>query len=117
MADWLRGLGWRFVKFLTCWVDEDPEPGYSDLDRADGLAAWKFTDQYEGFRGCTDRNPDTCACATHEDPECEVCGEVIADGLMMTTVLRWTYPLLPFDHPEQSHESHHAHADCMDGAV
>lgn len=33
-----------------------------------------------GFEGCTDRNPDVCACATAEDVECSACGEVIEPG-------------------------------------
>lgn len=36
VRDWTRGLGWRVVRFLTCWVEDDPAPGYSALDREDG---------------------------------------------------------------------------------
>lgn len=104
-----------------------PESGDADFERAWSVAfemadelerlraqgpVLMYTDEYRGFQGCTDRNPDICACATDEDLECEVCGEVIAGGLMMTTLIRLSYPLLPDDHDAQVWETHHAHADC-----
>lgn len=42
------------------------------------------------FAGCTDRNPDLCACANHEPPVCARCDQEIIDGQRVTNMLRWT---------------------------
>lgn len=65
-----------------------------------------------GFKGCTDRNPEICACATNQDVECEVCAEVIEPGQLAIMVVRPEYPHLSADDSEQSYEYHWAHEGC-----
>lgn len=64
------------------------------------LAPWG---PYEmgGFQGCTDVNPDVCACATDTQPTCKVCGEEIEPGVLAWSRQWPCYNTLPLDDPHQ----------------
>ena len=64
-----------------------------------------------GFKGCTNRNPDVCACATDEDVECVVCGEVIEPGVP-TYARQEGQPWMDCDDPEQEWITLWWHATC-----
>ncbi|GAA1099756.1 hypothetical protein GCM10009648_43990 [Tsukamurella spumae] len=49
------------------------------LDRIDSYHE-PFAYVYEGFAGCSDVNPDICACATTTDPTCMYCDREVSDG-------------------------------------
>ena len=68
--------------------------------------------RYVGFEGCTDRDPNVCACATHQDPECEGCGETVEDGEEIVTVARVGLPTISTDSQLQWWDYHTAHAQC-----
>lgn len=40
------------------------------------------------FAGCTDRNPDLCACGADYGAACNVCGEEIEDGQRIVEEVR-----------------------------
>ncbi|MFJ7620039.1 hypothetical protein ACIQYZ_14685 [Rhodococcus erythropolis] len=65
-----------------------------------------------GFGGCTDRNPDVCACGQDTDEECSICGEVIESGEMCQMLTRAVHPGLPNHHRDQDWEHIVWHADC-----
>lgn len=65
-----------------------------------------------GFGGCTDRNPDVCACGQDTDEECSICGEVMESGEMCQMLTRPAHPGLPNHHRDQDWEHIVWHADC-----
>lgn len=65
-----------------------------------------------GFGGCTDRNPDVCACGQDTDEECSICGEVMESGEMCQMLTRAVHPGLPNHHRDQDWEHIVWHADC-----
>lgn len=65
-----------------------------------------------GFGGCTDRNPDVCACGQETDEECSICGEVVESGEMCQMLTRAVHPGLPNHHRDQDWEHIVWHADC-----
>lgn len=65
-----------------------------------------------GFGGCTDRNPDVCACGQDTDEECSICGEVMESGEMCQMLTRAAHPGLPNHHRDQDWEHIVWHADC-----
>ena len=67
--------------------------------------------QMYGFEGCTDRNPDVCACATPEDVGCSACGEVIEPGTL-TYARQEGQPWMDTDDPEQDWITLWWHAAC-----
>jgi hypothetical protein len=65
-----------------------------------------------GFEGCTDPDPAHCACATDEQPKCEVCGQEIEPG-EMAWARNWPcYPTLPLDHRDQDWDVISWHDEC-----
>ena len=68
--------------------------------------------EYIGFDGCTNHNPDICACGTYTDEECSICGEVMEAGEMFQMAFRAVIPGLPEHHPDQEWEHSIWHADC-----
>ena len=67
---------------------------------------------WEGFTGCTDRNPDVCACSTDADVECAVCGNEIEPGQAYIAAWVMGNPHLPVDHRDNWCDPSHAHAAC-----
>lgn len=64
------------------------------------------------FTGCTDRNPDYCACGEDSEVTCNVCDEPIEDGQLIQSI---TYPGNPyFDaySPDQHWEHEYWHTVC-----
>ena len=67
-----------------------------------------------GFEGCTDRNPDYCACATDVQPVCGVCGQEIEPG-ERAWARQWPeYNTLPLDHDDQEWCIVSWHDECPD---
>lgn len=64
-----------------------------------------------GFQGCTDMDPDACACATDTEVECSACGEVIEPGTP-TNARQEGQPWLDPDDPEQDWITLWWHASC-----
>ncbi|MFC9786457.1 hypothetical protein [Rhodococcus sp. NPDC127528] len=59
------------------------------------------------FTGCTDRNPDLCACGDDTAPVCDVCGEWIEDGQRIVETSKW------IEHHEYAEDAV-MHARCAD---
>ncbi|RDI32420.1 hypothetical protein DEU38_103153 [Rhodococcus sp. AG1013] len=59
------------------------------------------------FAGCTDRDPDLCACGDDGAPVCDVCDEEIEDGQRIVVRHQW---IEHHQHEEQSV----MHARCAD---
>lgn len=61
---------------------------------ADASRTWIRTQERtyrDDFRGCTDRNPDSCACADDFGAaSCSRCGEALEDGDRVIDTTRWT---------------------------
>ncbi|MFF8327854.1 hypothetical protein ACH49M_21405 [Rhodococcus qingshengii] len=70
-----------------------------------------------GFGGCTDRNPDVCACGQDTGAQCDMCEQDIEDGQMIQTLTRSTYPYLPSHHRDQEWEHYIWHVDCATKAA
>ncbi|WP_234551477.1 hypothetical protein [Rhodococcus qingshengii] len=66
----------------------------------------------DSFSGCTDRNPDVCACGQDTGAQCDICEQDIEDGQMIQTLTRSTYPYLPSHHRDQEWEHYIWHVDC-----
>ena len=67
-----------------------------------------------GFEGCTDQNPDVCACGNYEQPTCEICGQEIEPG-EQAWARQWPcYNTLPLDSAEQDWDVISWHARCAE---
>ena len=64
-----------------------------------------------GFTGCTDRNPEVCACS-HEQPVCHLCDRSIEGGEMVRSFEWPEYPGVPLDSPDQDWAVYTEHVDC-----
>jgi len=64
-----------------------------------------------GFGGCTSQDSDFCACATDEDVECAVCGEVIDPGTP-TFARSQGQPWMDGEDSEQDWVTLWWHSDC-----
>ncbi|MDG3012164.1 hypothetical protein G4X40_18640 [Rhodococcus sp. D2-41] len=86
------------------------------LDQAGYMIADKPTAPFKAdgfdFTGCTDRNPDVCACESSTDTECDRCANPIEDGQLIWQLDRVMFPSLPDGHDGQEWETHVWHDDC-----
>ena len=65
-----------------------------------------------GFEGCTDPDPDYCACATDQQPTCHDCGREIEPG-ELAWARNWPcYETLPLDHRDQGWDVISWHDKC-----
>ncbi|MGR6028987.1 hypothetical protein ACS7JX_19065 [Rhodococcus erythropolis] len=71
----------------------------------------------DSFGGCTDRNPDVCACGQDTGAQCDICEQDIEDGESIQTLTRSTYPYLPSHHRDQEWEHYIWHVDCATKAA
>lgn len=92
-------------------VEADLRRALNGQRRVEAMAA-TTVGKYEGFKGCTDRDPDYCDCGTHSDPECEGCGETVEEGEEIVTVARVGLPTIDPDHRDQWWDYHTAHVRC-----
>lgn len=67
-----------------------------------------------GFGGCTDRSPENCACATDQQPTCEVCGQEIEPGERAWSRQWPCYNTLPLDDVGQDWDVISWHDECPD---
>lgn len=90
-----------------------PDPRPSVEKDATFLEPWGPFDM-GGFEGCTDANPDYCACATDQQPRCEVCGQEIEPG-ERAWARQWPcYNTLPLNHSDQGWDVISWHDQCPD---
>lgn len=66
-----------------------------------------------GFGGCTDRDPDHCACATDADVVCHECEQVIEPGEMVRSVQWPLYAGIPLDSADQDWDVFTFHDTCL----
>lgn len=70
-----------------------------------------------GFEGCTDQNPEHCACATDRQPTCELCGQEIEPG-ERAWARQWPcYNTLSLAHPDQDWDVISWHDECPTTSV
>jgi hypothetical protein len=65
-----------------------------------------------GFQGCTDRNPDVCACGKDDRIWCAACSEEIEDGQEAYFLSFPEHVYLSIDHPDQEWTTVWWHKDC-----
>ena len=65
-----------------------------------------------GFEGCTDPNPDVCACATDVQPTCALCNHEIEPGEQSWARLWPCYETLPRAHVDQDWDVISWHDEC-----
>lgn len=71
----------------------------------------------DSFGGCTDRNPDICACGQDTGAQCDICEQDIEDGQMIQTLNRAIHPYLQSHHRDQEWEHYIWHVDCATKAA
>jgi hypothetical protein len=64
------------------------------------------------FPGCTNNNPDLCACETWQPIECVACDQEIVDGTQAYTLATPEFPFLGDSHPDQEWSTVFWHVTC-----
>lgn len=64
------------------------------------------------FPGCTDANPNLCACENWAPPVCDRCEQDIENGQRVHELTRIAYPYLPVDDRDQEWEHFIWHDQC-----
>lgn len=65
-----------------------------------------------GFEGCTAANPEHCACSTHQQPQCEICGQQVEPGEQAWARCWPCYNTLPLNHRDQEWDVISWHDRC-----
>ena len=65
-----------------------------------------------GFEGCTDQNPEVCACAHDTQPTCVLCDREIEPGEQAWSRQWPCYETLPLGHKDQDWDVISWHNDC-----
>lgn len=101
------------LKQATAVVAADPRRTEAQV-KAEVLAPFAPSEAvvWIGFWGCTDRDPDLCACGADDGVECALCGHEIAPGDVVQSTQRPTYDTLTLVDPDQSWDVHVFHVDC-----
>lgn len=76
------------------------------------MTAEQITVAGVAFTGCTDRNPDFCACGTWTPLLCASCDEEMHDGDEAWGLQRPMYEGIPDGHEEQEWEYLTWHRNC-----
>lgn len=70
-----------------------------------------------GFEGCTDGDPERCACATDQQPTCEICAQEIEPGEQAWSRQWPCYNTLPLNDPDMDWDVISWHDECPSDRV
>lgn len=113
-ALWMGKVATHVAGELTKAGYGNVQEAQQDHVRTHTITVTETTAEGFNFEGCSDRNPDACACSSYVEVICQLCDEPICDGELIQTVTYPTIHSVDYDSMDQEWETDAWHTACVD---